>query len=65
MDRNNQSVVPSSSGGTQVAIQDTRETEIRSVIEIIRSHAVLDAVVDDVGADRNSRERPVGNVAES
>ena len=51
MDRNNQSVVPSSSG-SQVAIQDTRETEIRSVIEIIRSHAVLDAVVDDVGAEK-------------
>ena len=51
MDRNNQSVVPSTSGG-QVAIQDTRETEIRSVIEIIRSHAVLDTVVDEVGADK-------------
>ena len=34
MDRNNQSVVPSS-GGAPVAIQDTRETEIRSVIEIL------------------------------
>ncbi len=51
MDRNNQSVVPSTSGA-QVAIQDTRETELRSVIEIIHSHAVLDAVVDDVGADK-------------
>ncbi|MDB2686567.1 hypothetical protein N9Y42_05100 [Mariniblastus sp.] len=51
MDRNNQSVVPSTSGG-QVAIQDTRETEIRSVMEIIRSHAVLDTVVDEVGADK-------------
>ena len=51
MDRNNQSVVPSTSGG-QVAIQDTRETEIRSVIEIIRSHAVLDAVVDAVGSKK-------------
>ena len=50
MDRNNQSVVPSSSGAP-VAIQDTRETEIRSVIEIIRSRAVLDQVVDKVGAD--------------
>ena len=51
MDRNNQSVVPATSGA-QVAIQDTRETEIRSVIEIIRSHAVLDTVVDEVGADK-------------
>lgn len=49
MDRNNTSVVPSSSGAP-VAIQDTRETEIRSVIEIIRSRAVVDAVVDEVGA---------------
>ena len=51
MDRNNQSVMPSTSGA-QVAIQDTRETELRSVIEIIRSHAVLDVVVDDVGAEK-------------
>ena len=51
MDRNNQSVVPSTSGG-QVAIQDTRETEIRSVIEIIRSHAVLDVVADEVGPEK-------------
>ena len=51
MDRNNQSVVPSSSGAP-VAIQDTRETEIRSVIEIIRSRAVLDQVVDNVGAEK-------------
>ena len=51
MDRNNQSVVPSS-GGAPVAIQDTRETEIRSVIEIIRSRAVLDQVVDKVGAEK-------------
>ena len=51
MDRNNTSVNPSSSAN-QVSIQDTRETEIRSVVEIIQSHAVLDAVVDEVGADR-------------
>ena len=51
MDRNNQSVVPSTSGAP-VSIQDTRETEIRSVIEIIRSRAVLDQVVDKVGAEK-------------
>ena len=50
-DRNTQSVVPSTSGG-RVTIQDTRETEIRNVIEIIRSNAVLDSVVDEVGADK-------------
>ena len=51
MDRNNASVNPSSSG-TQVSIQDTRETEIRSVVEIIKSRAVLNSVVDEVGADQ-------------
>ncbi len=51
MDRNNASVNPSSSG-TQVSIQDTRETEIRSVVEIIKSRAVLNNVVDEVGADQ-------------
>ena len=51
MDRNNQSVVPSTSGA-QVAIQDTRETEINSVIEIIKSRAVLDKVVEEVGAEK-------------
>ncbi|MEL7499607.1 MAG: hypothetical protein AAFN77_18535 [Planctomycetota bacterium] len=51
MDRNNTSINPSSSAN-QVSIQDTRETEIRSVIEIIRSRAVLDAVVDEIGADK-------------
>lgn len=51
MDRNNTSVNPSSSAN-QVSIQDTRETEIRSVVEIIQSHAVLDSVVDEVGVDR-------------
>jgi uncharacterized protein involved in exopolysaccharide biosynthesis len=50
MDRNNASMVPSTSGA-QVAIQDTRATEINSVIEIVRSRGVLDAVVDEVGAD--------------
>lgn len=50
MDRNNTSVKPSSTGN-QVSIQDTRETEIRSVVEIIHSRAVLDAVVDEIGAE--------------
>ena len=49
MDLSNTSVKPSSTGN-QVSIQDTRETEIRSVIEIIESRAVLDAVVDEIGA---------------
>lgn len=35
-----------------VAIQDARETEIRSVMEIIKSQGVLLEVVDQVGAER-------------
>lgn len=47
--RNNSSLSPSTS--TSVTVQDTRETEIRSVVEIIKSRAVIEAVVDDVGSD--------------
>lgn len=35
-----------------VAIQDLRETEIRSVMEIVKSQGVLLSVVDEVGADK-------------
>ena len=38
--------------GAGVSIQDTRETEIRSVMEIIKSRAVVESVVDTIGADR-------------
>lgn len=46
-----------------VSIQDTRETEIRSVAEIIKSETVLGQVVDTVGADdilMNSIQLPIG-----
>jgi len=48
--RNNASITPGGSGGG-LTIQDTRETEIRSVVEIMRSPAVLESVVDEIGAD--------------
>jgi uncharacterized protein involved in exopolysaccharide biosynthesis len=34
-----------------ISIQDSRETEIRSVLEIARSQSVLRSVVDQVGAE--------------
>jgi len=34
-----------------VTIQDSHETEIRSVVEIIKSRAVAEKVVDEIGAD--------------
>ena len=49
--RNNTTLTPTSGTGS-VSIQDTRETEIRSVLEIIKSRAVLEAAVKDLGAER-------------
>jgi len=49
--RNNTTLTPTS-GKSSVSIQDTRETEIRSVVEIIRSRAVLEATVREVGAKK-------------
>lgn len=46
---------PTASSGSSpmgVSIQDTRETEIKSVEEVLKSHAVLEAVVRKIGADR-------------
>lgn len=50
MGRNNSGVIPNSSSSS-VTVQDTRETEILSVAEIIRSHAVAEAVVDEIGME--------------
>jgi len=47
--RNNSGITPTS-GFSSVTVQDTRETEIRSVVEIIKSPAVSEAVVDEIGA---------------
>ena len=41
MGRNNTGISPSTSSSS-ISIQDTRETEIRSVVEIIKSRAVLE-----------------------
>lgn len=50
MGRNHTGVTPGS-GVAGVTVQDTRETEIRSVVEIIKSPAVIEAVVDEIGSD--------------
>lgn len=50
MGRNNTPVTPNS-GSSSVTVQDTRETEILSVVEIIKSPAVTEAVVDEIGAE--------------
>jgi uncharacterized protein involved in exopolysaccharide biosynthesis len=47
----NHSTLSPATGSASVSIQDTRETEIRSVVEIITSRAVLEAVVDEIGAE--------------
>ena len=39
-------------GGTSISIQDSRETEIRSVVELVRSRAVIEAAVREIGAEK-------------
>ena len=39
-------------GSQSISVQDTRESEVLSVVEIIRSRGVTEAVVDEVGAKR-------------
>lgn len=39
-------------GSSSISVQDTRESEVRSVVEIISSRAVIEAVVDEIGAER-------------
>lgn len=39
------------SGVAGVTVQDTHETEIRSVVEVIKSPAVIESVVDEIGAE--------------
>lgn len=38
-------------GSQSISIQDSRETSVRSVIELVKSRAVLEACVDEIGAD--------------
>ena len=56
MGRNNTGISPTT-GSASISIQDTRETEIRSVLEIIKSRAVLEAVVRDIGAGEILKSR--------
>lgn len=46
--RENQ-VDPTASGGQMVSLYESRESEINSLIEILRSRAVLDRVVEELG----------------
>jgi uncharacterized protein involved in exopolysaccharide biosynthesis len=50
MGRNNASITPTS-GSASVMVQDTRETEIRSVLEMIKSRAVLESVAEEIGPE--------------
>ncbi|WP_157665254.1 GumC family protein [Mariniblastus fucicola] len=45
-------VVSSNGQGMGISIQDTRETEIKSVEEVLKSRAVLEAVVKKIGAKK-------------
>ena len=49
--RNNSGLDPTP-GVKSISIQDSRETEIRSVAEIAKSRIVLEQVVDEIGAER-------------
>lgn len=46
----NQTNITPANGSSAVTVQDTRETEIRSVVELIKSRAVLEAVIQEIGA---------------
>src|SRR6185436_15203845 len=46
--RENQ-VDPTASGGQMVALYESRESEINSLIEILKSRAILDRVVEELG----------------
>src|SRR5262249_30834168 len=48
--RENQ-VDPTAAGGQMVALYESRESEINSLIEILKSRAILDRVVQELGAD--------------
>src|SRR5437868_12124727 len=48
--RENQ-VDPTASGGQMVSLYESRESEINSLIEILRSRAILDRVVRELGPD--------------
>src|SRR4051794_8085767 len=51
--RENQ-VDPTASGGQMVSLYESRESEINSLIEILKSRAVLDRVVEELGLGANA-----------
>jgi uncharacterized protein involved in exopolysaccharide biosynthesis len=61
--RENQ-VDPTATGGQFVSISETRESEINSLIEIFKSRAILDKVVEQLGPDYilYGREKPAQTV---
>ncbi len=61
--RENQ-VDPTASGGQMVALYESRESEINSLIEILKSRAVLDRVVEELGLG-GSAERGVRSAESS
>ncbi len=44
--------VSPAAGTNGISIQDSRETEVRSVVELIKSRAVIDDVVREIGAEK-------------
>jgi uncharacterized protein involved in exopolysaccharide biosynthesis len=61
--RENQ-VDPTASGGQMVSLYESRESEINSLIEILRSRAVLDRVVEEVGLGVGSGFRVHGSAGD-
>ena len=53
-------VVGSNGQGMGISIQDTRETEIKSVEEVLKSRAILEAVAKKVGPDRILKSKFAG-----
>ena len=45
-------ISPSGGSSASISVQDTRENEVLSVVEIINSRAVKESVVDEIGAER-------------
>ena len=60
--RENQ-VDPTASGGQMVALYESRESEINSLIEILRSRAILDRVVAELGPEYVLFGDPVADAA--
>src|SRR3954454_18268274 len=62
--RENQ-VDPTASGGQMVALYESRESEINSLIEILKSRAIFDRVVNELGPELVLSGRPASSIADS